>query len=69
MLCSSKTLKDAVREDPEDAEALCDAAGLRPWQRELLADALWTAYRGSGASSASSDGPASSASAGSSSTG
>lgn len=69
VLCSSKTLKDAVREDPEDAEALCDAAGLRPWQRELLADALWTAYRGSGASSASSDGPASSASAGSSSTG
>ena len=45
VLCASKLLKDAVRADPEDAAALCDAAGLRPWQRELLAEVLWTAYR------------------------
>lgn len=48
VLCASKTLKDAVRADPTDADALCDAAGLRPWQRELLGDVLWRAYRGSG---------------------
>jgi ribonuclease D len=55
VLCASKTLKDAVRADPADADALCDAAGLRPWQRELLGDVLWRAYRGApdrGASSA-----------------
>jgi ribonuclease D len=46
VLCASKTLKDAVRADPADAEALCDAAGLRPWQREMLSDVLWRAYRG-----------------------
>jgi ribonuclease D len=46
VLCASKTLKDAVRGDPADADALCDAAGLRPWQRELLGEALWRAYRG-----------------------
>jgi ribonuclease D len=46
VLCPSKLLKDAVRTDPPDAEALCDAAGLRPWQRELLSDLLWDAYRG-----------------------
>ena len=51
VLCASKTLKDAVRADPTDAEALCDAAGLRPWQRELLSDVLWRAYRGRGSSS------------------
>jgi len=45
VLCASKTLKDAVRADPSDADALCDAAGLRPWQREQLADVLWRAYR------------------------
>lgn len=45
VLCPSKVLRDAVRSDPADPGALCDAAGLRPWQRELLADVLWTAYR------------------------
>jgi len=50
VLCSSKPLKDAVRADPRDADALCDAAGLRPWQREQLSDVLWHAYRGSGRS-------------------
>ncbi len=47
VLCASKTLKEAVRHDPTDAEALSTAAGLRPWQRELLSDVLWGAYRGS----------------------
>jgi ribonuclease D len=47
VLCPSKVLRDAVRSDPADASELCDAAGLRPWQRELLADALWSAYRAS----------------------
>jgi len=46
VLCASKTLKEAVRDDPSDVDALCDAAGLRPWQRELLGDVLWRAYRG-----------------------
>jgi ribonuclease D len=46
VLCASKTLKDAVRADPTDADALCDAAGLRPWQREQLGEVLWRAYRG-----------------------
>jgi ribonuclease D len=46
VLCSSKPLKDAVRADPSDAESLCEAAGLRPWQQELLGDVLWRAYRG-----------------------
>ena len=56
VICSSKTLKDAVRADPEDADALCDAAGLRPWQRELLGEVLWSAYRGSSTDSGSSAG-------------
>jgi len=46
VLCASKTLKDAVRADPTDADALCAAAGLRPWQTELLGEVLWRAYRG-----------------------
>ena len=50
VLCPSKLLKDAVRTDPTDARDLCDSAGLRPWQRELLADLLWDAYRGTRAS-------------------
>ena len=45
VLCPSKVLKDAVRADPVDAAALAEAAGLRPWQRELLAEVLWDAYR------------------------
>ena len=49
VLCASKTLKDAVRADPADADALCAAAGLRPWQQELLGDVLWRAYRGASA--------------------
>ena len=45
VLCPSKVLKDAVRADPADEAALCEAAGLRPWQRELLGEVLWAAYR------------------------
>ena len=56
VLCSSKTLKDAVRADPADTDALCEAAGLRPWQRELLGDVLWGAYRGRSAENGSSAG-------------
>ncbi len=56
VLCASKTLKDAVRAEPTDAQALCDAAGLRPWQREVLADVLWRAYRGTSNDSGSSAG-------------
>lgn len=55
VLCASKTLKDAVRCDPADADALCEAAGLRPWQRELLGDVLWSAYRGRSADSGPAD--------------
>ena len=55
VLCASKTLKDAVRADPKDTDALCDAAGLRPWQRELLGDMLWRAYRGRSTGSTTSD--------------
>lgn len=55
VLCPSKLLKDAVRTDPVDAAALCDASGLRPWQRELLADLLWDAYRGRRTPSSRSD--------------
>ena len=53
VLCASKTLKEAVRADPADAEALSTAAGLRPWQRELLSDVLWGAYRGTASGSTS----------------
>jgi len=56
VLCASKTLKDAVREDPADADALCEAAGLRPWQQELLSEVLWRAYRGRSTDSGSSAG-------------
>lgn len=46
VLCPSRTLWDAVTAAPEDAAGLCAAAALRPWQVELLADALWEAYTG-----------------------
>ncbi|MEX0705233.1 MAG: HRDC domain-containing protein, partial [Nitriliruptoraceae bacterium] len=44
LLCPSRTLDAAVAADPRDADALCDAAGLRPWQRELLRAPLWESY-------------------------
>lgn len=45
VLCPARTLKAAVSQEPTSADDLCDAAGFRPWQRELLAQPLWRAYR------------------------
>lgn len=44
VLCPSRPLWKATLADPEDADALVEAAELRPWQRELLAGPLWDAY-------------------------
>lgn len=44
VLCPSRQLKGAVSTRPRDATTLCAAAGLRPWQTELLAEPLWEAY-------------------------
>lgn len=46
VLCSSRPLWRAVASRPEDADDLCRAAELRPWQVELLRDVLWDAYTG-----------------------
>lgn len=46
VLCPSRMLWDAVTAEPSDAGQLAAAAGLRPWQAELLADELWDAYAG-----------------------
>jgi len=45
VLCPSKNLWNAVAGDPRTPQELCDLAGLRPWQTELLADVLWEAYQ------------------------
>jgi ribonuclease D len=44
VLCPSQPLWAAVAGAPADGDELCRLAGLRPWQRELLADPLWSAY-------------------------
>jgi ribonuclease D len=44
VLCPSQPLWAAVAGGPADGDELCRLAGLRPWQRELLADPLWAAY-------------------------
>lgn len=44
VVCPNRVLWQAVLADPEGADELCAAAGLRPWQRELLADVLWESY-------------------------
>jgi ribonuclease D len=44
VLCPSRPLWRAVAAEPTDPAALCAAVELRPWQTELLADALWEAY-------------------------
>lgn len=44
VLCPSKALWGPVRGQPSDAQELCAMAGLRYWQADLLADALWGAY-------------------------
>jgi len=43
-LCPSKPLWDAVLAAPQDGVELCEAAGMRPWQVELLAEPLWEAF-------------------------
>lgn len=47
VLCSSRPLWSAVAGQPVSADELCDLAGLRPWQRELLAQRLWEVYASS----------------------
>jgi ribonuclease D len=49
VLCPSKVLWGAVAGAPRDGRELCALAGLRGWQTELLADALWEAYVEAGA--------------------
>lgn len=44
ILCPSKPLWAAIAAEPESPEALCQAAELRRWQAELLAEPLWEAY-------------------------
>lgn len=44
VLCPSRSIAAAVAAAPHDADELCAAAGLRPWQRDLLAAVLWDAY-------------------------
>jgi ribonuclease D len=44
VLCPSQPLWAAVAGSPEDGRELCRLAGLRAWQRDLLADPLWDAY-------------------------
>ncbi|MDP9023707.1 MAG: HRDC domain-containing protein [Actinomycetota bacterium] len=45
-LCPGRVLWTAALSDPSSPDELVEAAGLRPWQRELLADVLWEAYTG-----------------------
>lgn len=45
VLCPGRQLKDAVTAQPGSADQLTAAAGLRPWQAELLGAVLWDAYR------------------------
>jgi ribonuclease D len=44
VLCPSKVLWAAVDGAPVDGRELCELAGLRDWQTELLAEPLWEAY-------------------------
>ncbi|MBW3562519.1 MAG: HRDC domain-containing protein [Actinobacteria bacterium] len=48
VLCPSRVLWPAVLSDPHGPDELCEAAGLRPWQREVLGDRLWDALRDEG---------------------
>jgi ribonuclease D len=45
VLCPNRLLWSATLAGPESEEELADAGGLRPWQREVLGEALWKAYR------------------------
>jgi ribonuclease D len=44
ILCPSRPLWAAVAGHPSNGQELCELAGLRPWQSELLADPLWEVY-------------------------
>jgi ribonuclease D len=44
VLCPSKALWGPVRGAPTTPHELCEQAGLRQWQTDLLADVLWEAY-------------------------
>ncbi len=44
VLCPSKALWGPVRGEPTTPHELCEQAGLRQWQTELLAEVLWDAY-------------------------
>ncbi len=45
VLCPSRPLWRAVAGEPRDGDELCELAGLRPWQAELLAEPLWETWR------------------------
>ncbi len=42
--CPSRQLRAAVSAEPEDFDAFCAAADLRPWQVEQLGHELWDVY-------------------------
>lgn len=44
VLCPSRPLWRAVAGEPTDGRELCELAGLRPWQTELLAEPLWETW-------------------------
>jgi ribonuclease D len=44
ILCPSRPLWAVIAGRPTDGYELCELAGLRPWQTELLADPLWEVY-------------------------
>ncbi len=44
VLCPGRTLEVAVAGRPGDGEELCASVGLRPWQTQLLSDAMWATY-------------------------
>ncbi len=44
VLCPSKALWGPVRGEPTSPHELCEQAGLRQWQTDLLSEVLWEAY-------------------------
>lgn len=44
VLCPSRMLRDAVAAMPSDEDLFVAAAGMRPWQREVLGQELWATY-------------------------
>lgn len=48
VLCPSKALWGPVRGRPTTPDQLCEQAGLRRWQTELLRDVLWEAWESIG---------------------